>query len=293
MDIVVHGGAGSVPDDPPARAAELRQAAVAGSNKERPAEAVLAAITALERSPRFNAGVGGVVQSDGHIRTDAGIMTDTREVGAACAMPDVANAIAVADAVRQNTPHVLLAGQEAVSFAAAEGIAVDEDLWSERTRERWAEASLEGATVAEQRTAVNERYGDGHDTVGAVATDGERLVTGTSTGGRWLALAGRVGDVPQIGSGFFASPAGGASTTGAGEDIARLMLAREAVDRLEDGLSPDEAAASAIDFFTDRSPGNAGVILLTPAGEAGYAYSSDLMQTCHARDGHVMELVES
>src|SRR6056297_1045334 len=88
-----------------------------------------------------------------------------------------------------------------------------------------------------------------HDTVGAVATDGERIAAATSTGGRWYALAGRVGDVPQVGSGFFATPSGGASATGAGEAIATNGLARRAVGLLDDGVDAAGAADRAIDAF--------------------------------------------
>ena len=123
-----------------------------------------------------------------------------------------------------------------------------------------------------------------HDTVGAVATDGDRVAAATSTGGRWLALAGRVGDVPQVGSGFYCAPAGGASATGAGEDIARTTLSRQAVGHLEDGMGAQAAADAAIEAFGDLVEGSAGVILLTPDGDAGWAYSSDAMQTAVAGD---------
>lgn len=115
--------------------------------------------------------------------------------------------------------------------------------------------------------------------MGAVATDGERVAAGTSTGGRWGALAGRVGDVPQVGAGFYASSAGGASATGAGEDIAREALARAAVERLESGQQPQNAAEAAIESFADDAVGTAGVIVLDTDGNAGRSYNSDAMQT--------------
>ncbi|HIC87200.1 MAG TPA: asparaginase, partial [Aquificae bacterium] len=49
-------------------------------------------------------------------------------------------------------------------------------------------------------------------TVGCVALDDEgEIVAGTSTGGVFLKLYGRVGDTPVIGAGTYASPFGGAS----------------------------------------------------------------------------------
>jgi len=281
VQVIAHGGAGSPPDDPSSRQAVLDNAVARGLDAATPLDAVVATINVLESDPAFNAGVGSAVQSDGTIRTDAGLMTDDGEVGAACAMTGVEHAIDAACAVLENTPHVLLAGERARDFAAAHGIETDADLWTDHTRDRWGATSQPGESVADQLAWLAEHF-DGHDTVGAVATDGERIAAGTSTGGRWGALAGRVGDVPQVGAGFYASPAGGASATGAGEDIARDALARAAVDRLEDGQQPQTAAEAAIASFEGSAEGTAGVIVLDTDGNAGAAYNSDAMQTATA-----------
>lgn len=287
MDVVVHGGAGSAPAHPDARLAVVEQAAQTGSEQPTPVDAVLTAVSVLETSPRLNAGIGGSVQSDGEIRTDAGIMTADRDVGAACSMAGVADAIAVADAVRTQTPHVLLAGEEAVAFADLLGIETGVDLWTDRTRSRWEDFDVASASRSEQLAAVRERFGGSSDTVGAVASDGDQVVAGTSTAGRWFALAGRVGDVPQVGSGFYASSSGGASTTGAGEDIARLTLSREVIRSLESGADPQAAAEAAVRTFRGVSDGNVGVIAMTPEGEVGAANASEAMQTSVARSGQV------
>jgi isoaspartyl peptidase/L-asparaginase-like protein (Ntn-hydrolase superfamily) len=126
--------------------------------------------------------------------------------------------------------------------------------------------------------ASESRQPNDHDTVGAVAGDGERFAAATSTGGRWFAISGRVGDVPQTGSGFFCSPAGGASATGAGEDIARTTLARRAVDRLETGDDAQTAAERALDRFEAETGSTAGLIVLSGEG-VGSAFNSEAMQT--------------
>lgn len=285
MRVIVHGGAGSPADDPEARQAVLDTAASEGAEAETPTDAVVSAVRALESDPRFNAGVGGAIQSDGHVRTDAGLMTDDREAGAACGMPGVEAAVDVARLVKEETPHVLVAGVHAVDLAAAFGVETEVDLRSAATRRRWNDLDSPPEGDARAHAAwVRERFGDesaatDHDTVGAVATDGDRTAVATSTGGRWLALAGRVGDVPQIGSGFYCSPAGGASATGAGEDIARHTLSRRAVGFLDDGHDAQAAAEAAIEEFGEFADGTAGIILLTPRGDAGSAFNSDAMQT--------------
>ncbi|MFB6192581.1 MAG: isoaspartyl peptidase/L-asparaginase, partial [Haloarculaceae archaeon] len=236
MRVIVHGGAGSrparrgtevhesresAPETPAAREATLDEAAAAGADAADPAAAVVAAVRVLERDPAFNAGVGSVPQADGVIRTDAGLMTGDRAAGAACGMPGVEAAVEVARLVKTETPHVLLAGVHAVDLADAFGVETGVDLWTDRQRERWdaLETHPPVDDVRAQLDWSRDRFGGGdggdrlgggerpadHDTVGAVAVDGERVAAATSTGGRWLAAAGRVGDVPQVGSGFYAS----------------------------------------------------------------------------------------
>lgn len=280
MRVIVHGGAGGNPDDPPARQTVVDEAAAAGASESTVTDAVCAAVNVLEASPRFNAGVGSTVQSDGVIRTDAGLMTDDREVGAACSMPGVEHAVDVARVVKEETPHVLVSGVHAVDLADAFGVDTDVDLWTEARREAWEE--LEGVPPLNDKRAqldwLREQFG-GHDTVGAVARDGDRIAAATSTGGRWLALAGRVGDVPQVGSGFYCTRAGGASATGAGEDIARVTLARRAVDHLEHGRDAQAAADLAIEEFEDLTGSDAGVIVMRNDGDSGSAYNTEAMQT--------------
>ncbi|PSQ35422.1 asparaginase [Halobacteriales archaeon QS_9_70_65] len=309
MRVIAHGGAGTPPEEPADRQTALDEAAAAGAAAATPTDAVVATLRALESDPRFNAGVGGAVQSDGHVRTDAGLMTDDREVGAVAGMPGVEHAVDVARVVKERTPHVLVTGVHAVDLAAAAGVEAGVDLRTDETDRRWADVDAPDGDPLAHADWVRERFGDrlaaapdadadseaetgangrdrdhDHDTVGAVATDGDRVAAATSTGGRWLALAGRVGDVPQVGSGFYCTPAGGASATGAGEDIARTTLSRRAVDRLADGAEAQAAAEAAIEEFGGLVEGSAGVILMTPDGDAGAAYDSAAMQTAVVGD---------
>lgn len=278
MRVIVHGGAGGTADEPAARQQDLEEAAAAGVTASDPVAAAVAAAGELESAPRFNAGVGGAVQSDGTVRTDAGLMTDSDITGAACSMAGVEDAAAVARLVATETPHVLLAGEHALALADAFDIDTDRDLWTDQTRERWAELDPPAVGDTREHLAwVRERFG-GSDTVGAVAADGERVAAVTSTGGRWCALAGRVGDVPQVGAGFYAADGVAASATGAGEAIARFGLARRAVG-LVDEYPPQLAADRAIEAFERETGAQAGVIVLDTAGQTGQSYNSAEMMT--------------
>jgi isoaspartyl peptidase/L-asparaginase-like protein (Ntn-hydrolase superfamily) len=270
----------------------------------------------LESDERFNAGRGGAVQSDGRVRVDAGVMTDRGAVGAVASLRGVVHPVTVARAVCEETPHVLLAGPPGERFAGSVGVDTDADLTTERTRERFAAADPPGPD-GDHLAWTRERFGDDgddgergddgvgdgergddadgvrgddadhgrppgdHDTVGAVAGDGDRFAAATSTAGRWFALSGRVGDVPQVGSGFLCSSAGGVSATGAGEDIARTTLSRLALDRLDDGRDAQSAAEAALDEFARRTGSTAGLIVLGPDG-AGSAYDAPAMGTAVA-----------
>lgn len=291
MEVIVHGGAGATPDAPEERAAVLAEAARVGAAEASVVRAVEAAVNVLEEAPRFGAGRGGAVQVDGVIRNDAGVMTGDREAGAVCSVPGVLHTVSLARVVMEETPHVLVSGQYAVHLAEAFGIDTGVDLWDRMTREAWEQTNPPATDdLLDQLAWVTKQFeadtGDevsGGDTVGAVAQDGRRFAVATSTNGRNLALPGRVGDVPQIGSGFYASPAGAASATGAGEDIAKATLARRCVRHLETGLDAHRAATLAIEQFAELTGSTAGVIAVDRTGTTGTVYNTSAMQTAAAR----------
>lgn len=280
MRIIVHGGAGGTPDEPEPRQAVLDEAAAAGAAEETPVDAVEAAVNALEASDRFNAGYGGAVQSDGAVRTDAGLMTSDRETGAVASMDGVQEAVSAARVVMEETPHVFVAGEHAVDLADEFGVGTGVDLLTPEKREEYEDEAPPTAGPKAHLEWLEERFG-GHDTVGAVAFHEGEFAAATSTGGRSWALAGRVGDVPQVGSGFYCTPAGGASATGAGEDIAKVTLSQRAVDKLENGADAQSAADDAIAEFDELTGSSAGVIVCGEDG-TGAAFNSEGMQTSTA-----------
>lgn len=176
----------------------------------------------------FNACIGGAIQSDGEVRTDAGLMTSDLEIGAVTSVPNVAHAASAAQVVLEETPHVLIRGEFAAELAAEFGIATDVDLVTADQQEAYEELDPPDGDFAEELEWVTDVFG-GADTVGAVARDDDEFAAATSTGGLSYALAGRVGDVPQAGSGFYCTEAGGVSVTGVGEDIIRTTLSQRTV----------------------------------------------------------------
>jgi len=277
--IIVHGGAGAVPPEiQQRREPVLKEAAHVGLEAlaEGPERAVEAAINVLEDSDLFNAGYGGAIQLDGEVRLDASIMNSRLECGGVVSLPRIRHAISVALLVMRESPHVLLSGEGALRFAAEFGFK-QEELRSPRALERLKrlQEELAGLSYHQQLQSLREQLAPG--TVGAVALLDGGLAAGTSTGGRYRMIAGRVGDTPVIGAGTYCNEYGGASATGAGEDIIRVALARETVRWLEQGAHPQEAAERGIEMFAERTHSAAGVIVLDRFGNHGAAYNTEQM----------------
>ena len=116
-------------------------------------------------------------------------------------------------------------------------------------------------------------------TVGAVALDAQgRLAAGTSTGGMTAKRWGRVGDVPVIGAGTYASNADGCavSATGSGEYFIRSTVARDICRRTADGEAV-QAAAEAEIAEVGAIGGDGGVIVMGVDGAVGFAMNTSGM----------------
>ena len=280
MIILVHGGAGKIPSkDKQERKSMLEKAAELGSGEDNPIRAVEKAVTILENDPLFNAGYGGSLQLDGTVRLDAAIMGSDLSAGGVINVERIKNPIRLANAVRKKTPHVLLQGEGALELGENLGLEMAEEADSPAARKKWEKLvdKLTGLSYLERIEKLSELQ-DGSDTVGAVAMDGEFLAAGTSTGGISTQMKGRVGDSPIIGSGLFCNEYGAVSTTGIGEAIIKVNLARDLVYRLKQGVSAGTAAEKAISHLEKSTASRAGLIALDQKGEVGTAYNTRDMQ---------------
>ncbi len=243
-------------------------------------DAVETAIRILEDAPTFDAGVGSVLNTDGLVELDAGIMDGrTLNLGAVAAVKTIRNPVTLARRVLES-PYTLLVCDGALRFAREVGFAEcePEELIVERERLALQRHLADQAAAA----ATHDVRGD---TVGAVALDqAGNLAAGTSTGGRRFKRPGRVGDVPLPGCGFYADNLlGAASSTGEGEAIARIVMAKRAVDALADGCHPQAAAEEAISYLATWVNGRAGLILLDRFGRVGVAFNAARMAWAEGR----------
>ena len=271
LAIIVHGGAKTISEDKvAANNAGCLAAVEAGwavlTKGGSAAEAVEAAIRVLETDQTFNAGLGATLNSNGEVELDAAMMEGaTLGWGAVAAVQGVRHPISAARKIMDEKPRFLVA-RSAERFAADNGLEMckKEDLIADEQWHEWKE---------EQEVL------DRPNTVGCVALDASgTLVAGTSTGGTTGQPAGRVGDTALVGSGLYADgKLGACSTTGDGESIIPVVLAKTAIDFLSGDRHPDEAAQMAIDTLKSKVTGEAGCILLDHQGRVGWAYNSQDM----------------
>jgi beta-aspartyl-peptidase (threonine type) len=123
-----------------------------------------------------------------------------------------------------------------------------------------------------------------------------RLAAATSTGGTPFKPPGRVGDSPLPGAGFYADAHVAVSTTGWGEAIAAVGLAREVRERVWSGETAEDAARGALRRMheqvtsPEREGATGGCIVVTP-DEAAYAFTTPRMaRGCVDADGARWEI---
>lgn len=280
--LVVHGGAWDIPDDLVAGHRSGVLAAVnAGwellSNGATALDAAVRAVTIMEDDETFDAGRGSFVNAEGNVELDASVMDGrTLRAGAVAAVQNVRNPVLLARKVMEESEHVLLVGAGAGRFALEHGIpaCTREDLVTARELERWRSLRADGSF---QTKNAFRKYAD---TVGAVALDAAgNIATATSTGGTPNKYPGRVGDSPLIGIGTYAENGiGGVSTTGWGESMIKVVMAKTVVDLLErNGGDAAGAATEAIKTLERKVGGYGGVIVLGSGGAIGVAYNTPRM----------------
>ena len=208
----------------------------------------------MEDDETFDAGRGSFLNRDGKVQLDAFIMDGAtlRGGGVGC-VERLRNPVRAARKILSDSPHVYFVAEGAERFAAEHGIALcrNEDLIIPREVERLREYQAQAATHGNDLFApaispdLLSRDMLSHDTVGAVALDRDgNIAAATSTGGTLNKAPGRLGDSSLIGCGCYADNlSAAASTTGWGEPIMKLVLAKWAADRVESGSLPEWVAA--------------------------------------------------
>lgn len=308
--VAVHGGAGSAEwEHMDKRSADayrlgLSRALAAASAKLQSGaaaiDAVEAAIIVLEDDPLFNAGRGAAFDAEGKNEMDASIMDgSTLGAGAVAGVQFAKNPIALARAVMEHTPHVMLAGPGADALAARVGLPrmppsyfFTESRWQEfvgvmKQSGRPVPPRPVSGSQSSARPAIDSTrpfqhaygtVGEAYGTVGAVARDVRgNIAAGTSTGGMQGKMPGRVGDSPIIGAGTYAANQSCAvSSTGVGEYFIRLAVAKEICALVQYRSLPIQQAADQVIHkeVAALKGGEGGVIVVSTKADPIWSFNT-------------------
>ncbi|XP_039276431.1 N(4)-(Beta-N-acetylglucosaminyl)-L-asparaginase [Nilaparvata lugens] len=234
---------------------------------------------------KHTVGMGGSPDENGETTLDALIIDGaTMNVGAVGGLRSIKSAISVARKVMDQTKHTLLAGDLATQFALNLGF-VPESLLTDYSYGLWKSwrdnkcqpnfwnnvspnhtqtcgpyyisEGLEDATEDEYGSSTN------HDTITVLAIDeAGNIAAGGSTNGLIHKIPGRVGDTPIPGAGAYAdNEVGAASATGNGDIMMRYLPSFLAVEMMRMGMSPKQAAETAIKRISSRHPRFFGAVI--------------------------------
>lgn len=302
--LVIHGGAGTIlkknmtPEKEEAYKNKLTESLQTGydvlKNGGTSEEAVQAAIMILEDSPLFNAGKGAVYTNVETNEMDAAFMNGkTLEAGAVTGVKTIKNPITAARLIMNHSEHVMMVGEGAEKFAAANGaVIVDTSYFFDQNRLNQLRElkgkekmildhdgdqgnNLPDSSEIEFNVDLNpdKKFG----TVGAVALDKYgNLAAGTSTGGMTNKKYGRVGDSPIIGAGTYANNKTCAvSCTGHGEYFIRNVVAYDVSAMMEyKNVSLEEAANEIVNKKLLDQKGMGGLIAVDAKGNIAMPFNT-------------------
>ncbi len=285
--LVVHGGAWAMPDDAvDAHLRGVRNALAAGwkvLERGAPAlDAIEEAVVIMEDDDTFDAGRGSFLNREGKVQLDALIMDGaTLRAGGLGCVERLRNPVRAARKILGESPHVYFVAEGAERFAQEHGVELcdNRELVIEREVLRLRDYRRQAAQGSSQDGKDLFAPSISHDTVGAVALDCQgNIAAATSTGGTLNKAPGRLGDSSLIGCGCYADNLSAAvSTTGWGEPIMKLVLAKWTADRVSSGNLPEWAAKEAMNYLRRRLNGHGGIIVLNAQGQFGIAHNTPRM----------------
>jgi N4-(beta-N-acetylglucosaminyl)-L-asparaginase len=211
------------------------------SKNGRALDAVEAGVKIPEGDPNERSvGYGGRPDRDGKVTLDACIMDEFSNIGSVACLEHIKHPIAVARAVMEKTPHVMLVGKGALQFALSQGFK-KENLLVEESEKEWKE----WLKTSQYKPIANI---ENHDTIGMIALDANGNLSGAcTTSGMAFKMHGRVGDSPIIGAGLYVdNEIGAATASGHGEEVIRISGCHLVVELMRQGLSPQSACEEAV-----------------------------------------------
>lgn len=255
----------------------VSEAAQLLQDKSEASDAAVRAVTCVEDYPYYKSvGYGGLPNEQGVVELDAAFMDgSTLAIGAVASIRDIANPILVAQALSRERFNSFMVGEGAQTWAFTQGFE-RKNMLTDRAHQHYLKRKRE--TLDRGLSPYT-----GHDTVGVITLDqNQQMCVATSTSGLFMKRPGRVGDSPVSGSGFYAdSQIGAATATGLGEDLMKGCISYEIVSRMGRGMSPQQAAESAVYDLESQlisrfgRAGDLSVVCMNNRGEYGAATTID------------------
>lgn len=271
-------------------------------------ESLVAGVNIVELDPEdTSVGFGGLPDALGRVTLDSCCMHGPlKRAGGVAALQGVRTPSHVAKAVADQTDHHLLVGQGAQDFARQIGFSIEDDLNTERSRQRYMEwrrrvdpahfpdpdrqanLSPDGhKTFARQSLLVAQQMADeglidpehlyGTINCNGVNSNGDVCGVTTTSGLAWK-IPGRVGDSPILGAGLYVSnDHGAAGSTGRGEANVYNLASYLIVEEMRRGADPKDAGMTALQRIWENTERR----LLNEDGEPAFNVSFYVL----AKDG--------
>jgi len=273
-----------------------------------PIDAVVAGCSkAEELQVDFTVGWGGSPDENGETTLDALVMSGIdQNMGAVAGLRNIKDATKVARDVLRLTKHSILAGSLATEFAVKLGYPFESltsdfskkiheewvanncspNFWTDPTKVTCPSSKISNIISNQMEKMARALQVDehNHDTIGQIALQADgRMAVGMSSNGARHKIAGRVGDAPIPGAGGYVDDEVGACVaTGDGDVMMRYSPSFLGVELMRGGMSPQQAANTAIERIALKSKdfsgaivcvSNSGVHAAACQGFQGFSYS--------------------
>jgi len=258
-------------------------------------DAVEAGANVVELDPEdTSVGYGGLPNEEGIVELDASVMSGPdHNCGSVAGMRGIKQACSVARLVMERTDHMMLVGEGATRFAVAHGFKV-ENLLTEKARIAWLRWKENLSDKDDWFPPKDNDYSSEYrerptGTINVLGIDDKGNVFGiTTTSGLAFKIPGRVGDSPIIGAGLYVdNEVGAAGATGRGEEVIRTCGSFLVVEKMREGMSPQEACEYALrriiavnngkvdfndKFVAVNKKGEVGCAQLRPIDRTNYSF---------------------
>jgi len=294
--LIIHGGASSLSDKGGLASVRLSLQKIVQEVYDlllegySATDAVVEGCKRLEDEPRFNAGTGSVLQSDGQVRMSASLMNGFLEsFSGVINVSRLKNPIELAKFLQSQDDRII--SDCGSSELLRELKTPIYDPTTDFRLQEWIEERNNDSQPRMARLIAESHPEARRGTIGVVALDNQgRIAAGTSTGGRGLERIGRVSDSCTP-AGNYANGFAGVSCTGVGEDIIDECTAARIVIRVTDGMSLPQAVEKSMQESSAHKR-DLGMISLDRTGTIAWGKTSEILLAAYHDGKEIQDTLE-